>query len=54
MFIESSSPARKGWKAWLVSAQMPAGNRCMNVSYSMYGGGTGECKCYGHTQKPHK
>ena len=37
-FIESSSPARKGWKARLVSPAFPSGQKkCMTFYYNMNG-----------------
>lgn len=46
IFIESSSPARAGNKARLVSPSMGAGKRCVDFYYNMYGRTTGSVTVY--------
>ena len=47
LYVEASSPARKGNKAWLLSDQFLAtAGRCLSFWYHMYGASTGTLNVY--------
>lgn len=47
LYVEASSPAQEGNKAWLLSDQFPGtAGRCLSFWYHMYGSSTGALNVY--------
>ena len=47
LYVEASSPAQEGDKAWLLSHQFPpTAARCLSFWYHMYGSSTGNLSVY--------